>query len=148
MANYPYSMPFYGAQFNPQPVYNQQMFNNGPNTQSVQQQVSTDDRIWVANEQAADSYLIAPNSMVRLWDSNKNIFYEKRADATGRPLPIECYEYSKIEPNRPLESERVSVDYKTEINRLNERIIALEERMENSNEQSNANNKRTKTVHE
>lgn len=136
-----YQMPIYG-QFN-QPMYNQPMFN-----QQNQTQPSQDDRIWVANSQAAEAYLIAPNSMVRLWDSNKNVFYEKRADATGRPLPIECYEYAKIEPNRPAETAGPAIDYTEEIKRLNERILALEERMVNSDEQSNGNNKRIKKVSE
>lgn len=138
-----YQMPMYG-QFS-QPMYNQQMYNQ---QNQAQMQQSQDDRIWVANSQAADSYLIAPNSMVRLWDSNKNVFYEKRADATGRPLPIECYSYEKIEPNRAVESSNASIDYQSEIKSLNERIMALEERMGKENEQSNGNNKRVKAVHE
>lgn len=57
---------------------------------------STDGRIWVQNETSAEAYLLAPNEFVRLWDSSRPVFYEKRADATGRPLPMDVYEYNKI----------------------------------------------------
>lgn len=71
-------------------LYSYQGINNQPSNQSSQ-----DERIWVQNQVAAESYLVAPNSFVRLWDSSKNVFYEKRADATGRPLPLEIYEYKR-----------------------------------------------------
>jgi len=83
------------------PYYQPNVMNYGvnqPQFQQIQQQqqpTSTDERIWVQSEQAAEAYLVAPSSFVRLWDSNKPIFYEKRADATGKPFPMEIYEYSR-----------------------------------------------------
>lgn len=41
--------------------------------------------IWVPNEQAANDYLVAPNSAVTLWDSNAPVVYLKQADASGKP---------------------------------------------------------------
>lgn len=88
---------------------NQPMYNYQP----------TDDRIWVQNETAAESYLIAPNGFVRLWDANKNCFYEKRADGSGRPLPLEIFEYKKKENAN-------SIDLDGRFKALEERILALE----------------------
>lgn len=93
------------------------------------QNSGTDERIWVQSEQAAEAYLVAPNSFVRLWDSQKPVFYEKRADATGKPLPIDVYEYTKKDvniTNSALLTERCTIDYAEEIDALNERITALE----------------------
>ena len=41
--------------------------------------------IWVQGEAAAKSYLVAPNSTVPLWDSEKTTIYLKSADASGMP---------------------------------------------------------------
>ena len=76
----------------------QPMNNNIPfqNNNIPRLNTSTDGRIWVQNETSAEAYLLAPNEFVRLWDSSRPVFYEKRADATGRPLPMDVYEYNKI----------------------------------------------------
>lgn len=144
MANYgyPYSVPY------PMPQNNgtQNGYNMPQNVCNVpQSNFQADERIWVANEQAAECYFVAANSMVRLWDSNKNVFYVKKADATGRLYPMEAYEYRKIEPNRGIK-ENEPVDYQKQINSLNERILALEGARKH--EQSNTNNKRVKDIHE
>lgn len=41
--------------------------------------------IWVPNSQAAEGYLVAPNSAVVLWDSSAPVVYLKQADASGKP---------------------------------------------------------------
>ena len=41
--------------------------------------------IWVQGEQAAKSYLVAPNTTVQLWDSEEKVIYLKSADASGMP---------------------------------------------------------------
>ena len=114
--NNPYS--FYQP-FQMQPQYQAQH----PQYQTPQQ--PQDERIWVQNATAAEAYLVAPNSFVRLWDSSKPVFYEKRADMTGRPFPIEAYEYSKVTA-QPVIQERPTVDYTEEIKALKRRIEALE----------------------
>lgn len=55
-----------------------------------------DEKIWVQGEEAARAYLVAPNGFVRLWDSIDNVFYEKTADGTGRPM-MRKYKYSEID---------------------------------------------------
>ena len=105
--------PFYG-QMNYQPM------------QNIPNPTQTDERIWVQNEVSAEAYLVAPNSFVRLWDSSKPRFYEKRADATGRPLPMDTFEYARIQPKSETLEPSPTVDYLKEINALKERISALE----------------------
>lgn len=100
-------------------------------TYNYSPQATTDERIWVQNQTSAEAYLVAPNSFVRLWDSSLPRYYEKRADATGRPYPIEVYEYSRVTPNESVSSGKGNVDYTDEIKRLNERISALEKELKN-----------------
>lgn len=114
------------------PQYQQNMF------QAQQPQQNQDERIWVQNATAAESYLVAPNSFVRLWNSTEPIFYEKRADATGRPLPIEAFKYEKISAVQPVLQQSRTIDYSDEINALKRRIEALERGAVNESE-SNGN---------
>lgn len=87
-----------------------------------------DDRQWVSNQQGAEVYPMQPNSFMRLWDSSIPVFYEKRTDATGRPLPIVAYRYEEVsqkpepEPLKP-DAEQSLRD---EIKAINERISVLE----------------------
>lgn len=97
------------------PYFNQPSYN--------QQQTPQDDRIWVQSKQAAEAYLVAPGGFVRLWDSNTNVFYEKRTDASGRPLPLDEYEYTK---KQALVS--TPTDYSKELKELTDRVKSLEER--------------------
>lgn len=110
--------------------YNQQTFQQ-PIMQPQRQEQSVDDRIWVQNESAAEAYLIAPNSFVRLWDANKPVFYERRADATGRPLPLERFEFKRI----PSQTQEINAEtenvLREEIKALKERISALERKENN-----------------
>lgn len=63
---------------------------NRPNNQM------RDERIWVPSYAAAEAYLVAPGSFVRLWDSNSNLYYEKTTDYSGRPMPIRIFEYKEM----------------------------------------------------
>ena len=80
-----------------QPMMPQQM-----QQQVMPQQVMQEETLYVPNEQAAEAYLMAPNSFVRLWDANQPVFYERRTDAQGRPFPMEKYTYTKA-TNAPVE---------------------------------------------
>lgn len=77
---YPYSSALY-------PTYTQNSTST-PNT-----------FVWVQGEQAAKSYPVAPGNQVLLFDSDDSVFYIKKADQTGRPLPLEVYEFRKKEDN-------------------------------------------------
>lgn len=102
-------------------------YNPYLNYQQSSNQIPQDERIWVQNEISAEAYLVAPNGFVRLWDSSRPVFYEKRADATGRPYPIEAYEYTKITSNRGINNEGEQSAINERIDGLMRRIEALEE---------------------
>lgn len=53
--------------------------NFAPNTQS------TNDMIWVLNENEATSYPVAPNNSVVLWDKSNPTIYVKSVNAQGMP---------------------------------------------------------------
>lgn len=50
-----------------------------------QQQHGSGSLIWVQGEAAAKSYLVAPNTSIALWDSERQSVYIKSADASGMP---------------------------------------------------------------
>lgn len=109
--------PFYGNQFMTQPMQP---------LQSMQQlQTQQDERIWVQGIEGANAYLVAPNSFVRLWDSQQNLFYEKHTDASGRPY-TEIFEYSKKNEQKPQVA--VSASYESQLEELEKRITALEKK--------------------
>lgn len=93
----------------------------------------SDERIWVQDEIQANSYLVAPNSFVRLWSASQPVFYEKRADAMGRPLPMEVYEYKK----RDEVSAPESLDYSSEIKALSERLSVIEKKLSPKKKEDN-----------
>lgn len=117
MFNSPYLQNFNQMQ----PMYSQ------PNVNTPQ-----DERIFVSNQQSAESFLLAPSGFIRLWDSSQPRFYERRADATGRPLPMDIYEYKRVTPLNSTEieeSNKISFDQlKSEIETINERIDKLEQK--------------------
>ena len=122
--------PQYPPQFqmNDMQQYRQQI--QQPQMQPAQMSFANqDDRIWVQGEEAAKAYLVAPNSFVRLWDSTQSVFYEKRADATGKPSMI-VYEYHSNAQCQNTDENTESINkYTEQIKALYERINELEERM-------------------
>lgn len=44
--------------------------------------------IWVSGKAEADSYLVAPNSAVALWDATSPVIYLRKADSTGKPSTV------------------------------------------------------------
>ena len=88
------------------------------------QQPPADERIWVQGEAGANAYLVASNGFVRLWDAQAPVFYEKRADATGRPS-MDIYEYTKRGSQKP-QIDNFNNDTN---NLLDEQIKALEKRI-------------------
>lgn len=65
------------------------------NTQQVNQGL-----LWVQGENAARSYLVAPNSTVLLMDSDASRFYLKSADNAGMPN-LRTFEYKEVTQNIP-----------------------------------------------
>lgn len=116
-----YNYPQYGG-YN----YGQPMQDNLSQLRYQQQTTpNTDERIWVQGRSSADAYLVAPNGFVRLWDNNENIFYEKRADHTGR-LYMDVYKYEKLDNTNAVKEE--STDRLTA---FENRLSAIERRLDN-----------------
>lgn len=110
------------------PTYLQNYNQVQPNYNQVQTNAPQDDaRIWVQNETSAEAYLLAPNGFARLWDSSKNRFYEKRADANGRPLPMDVYEYKRVMPQNDGLKDN---GYKLSIDEINARFDEITSRID------------------
>lgn len=83
-----------------------------------------DDRIWVQGEVAATSWPVTANGFVRLWDSTAHVFYEKRADAQGKPLPMEIFDYTR-RGGEPVE-QRPENSYEDRLKNIEDRLTAIE----------------------
>lgn len=157
MSAYPFqsSYPFGNQQSGQQGGYqpnNYQQYGNVPVYQqspqimnpaiAVNQGNMQDERIWVPSAAAAEAYPIAANGFVRLWHSTQPIFYEKSADAAGRPFPMIAYEYKLMGTDTEQQSTPAEVpDYEPMFKSLEERLEALEKAISN-NTNNNGNNKR------
>ena len=105
-------------------MYNNQYYPSGNNY--VNYAPPADERIWDQSKAAAEAYLVAPGGFVRLWDSNRNVFYEKRADASGRPLPLDTFEYTRISPVQATNNDNSINECQAQIDAILKRIEALE----------------------
>ena len=128
---FPVSYPqYYMTQYQPQVPQVPQV-----QSQPVQQQPQMNSNlIWVQGEAGAKSYLVAPNTTVQLWDSERQTIYLKSADASGMPS-IKTLDYTIREMpqnNVVLTSDGVSSTFATkdEVNILAERITALQSKID------------------
>ena len=123
MAN-PYMQPNYQSGYF-QPNYFQPQMPIGQPTAPMQQpQASQDDRIWVASESAAEAFFVTANGFARLWDSNKPVYYEKRADMNGRPMPLVAYEYKIRDAAAAVDT--VSAGFEQRLSALEEKLKQME----------------------
>ena len=70
--------------------------------------------IWIQGEQAAKSYMVAPNNTVLLMDSEDSIMYIKSTDQSGMPRPLRVFEYkerTQTAHNAPASSPKASDEY-------------------------------------
>lgn len=75
-----------GQQFQQMPVQQpQQMMQTPIQQMPMVQQMPTNDMLWVLGQTEAESYLVAPNNSVTLWDKNKDTVYIKSVNAQGIP---------------------------------------------------------------
>lgn len=112
-----------------QPMYYQ------PQYQQPTQQNSTG-IIWVQGEAGAKSYLVAPNTTVQLWDSERQSIYLKSADASGMPS-MKTLDYTIREAQQAASSPAVGniPDYvtKAEFERISGQIAALRAELDDLN---------------
>ena len=95
--------PFYrGGYFNPMqtPTMPNMAENQGqfaqPYQPPMQQPMSTpnNDMIFVLGQNEAESYPVAPNATVTMWDKNQKTFYIKTANAQGIPS-MQIYDFTE-----------------------------------------------------
>lgn len=108
-----------------------------PQNQPQMQNSNQDsDFIWVTGKAGADAYMVAPNSRVKLWDSESQTIYIKSADAMGRPS-MQILDYTirqnDIAKANPLQGSAPQTEYVTRAE-LEERLRQLKENT--ANEQS------------
>jgi hypothetical protein len=116
--------PYYAPYQRPMMYYNpsipqevQQMPSGQPYSQPIQQPqmqqpmqmpqpTPTNDMIWVLSEVEAQSYPVAPNNSVILWDKNNDVIYIKSANMQGVPsMRILDYTERTVD-NAPKSSEK------------------------------------------
>ncbi len=85
------------SQYQPQMVM-QQPIQQMP-MQPTQMPVSSD-MIWVLSEVEAQSYPVAPNNSVILWDKNNDVIYIKSVNAQGVPS-MRILDYTERIPEMP-----------------------------------------------
>ena len=90
--------------------------------------------IWVQGEAGAKSYLVAPNSTVQLWDSEKQTIYLKSADASGMPS-MKTLDYTIRDlpaGNASITASAPGMEYvtKSELQTLYGRLEALQTRID------------------
>ena len=74
-----------GQQFQQMPVQQQMPMQTPIQQMPMVQQMPTNDMLWVLGQTEAESYLVAPNNSVTLWDKNKDTVYIKSVNAQGVP---------------------------------------------------------------
>lgn len=82
---FPVSYPqYYMPQYQPQVPQIPQVQSQAPQ----QQPQMNSNLIWVQGEAGAKSYLVAPNTTVQLWDSERQTIYIKSADMRLTRFPV------------------------------------------------------------
>ena len=100
--------PFYrGGYFNPMTPQMPMAENQNQFAQPFQQpmqptqmSVPNNDMIFVLGQNEAESYPVAPNATVTMWDKNQKTFYIKTANAQGIPS-MQIYDFTERPQNTP-----------------------------------------------
>lgn len=125
--------------YQPAQIYYPQQYQMQTNTPQQPQQ--SNGIIWVQGEAGAKSYLVAPNSTVQLWDSEKQTIYLKSADASGMPsMKTLDYTIRDLTPvNAPVSASTPDPNYvtKAELQALYGRVEALQNEIESITAKNN-----------
>lgn len=128
MAGYnPYDynyIPQYG-QYNQYSQYQQPQYNMYQNyQQQPQQQISYAPLTYVNGIEGAKAYIVAPNQIVYLKDSDSNTLFEKKADAQGK-YTLNAYELTAIkldDVGKKSVSEQENTSFKTDLKTLQDKL--------------------------
>lgn len=111
----PYQYPNFYAQNDPYKPQNQQPVQT-TNPQAQMQNTTNfqpkNDMLWVLNKNEADSYPVAPNCSVVLWDKNAPTIYVKSMSANGVPSmrTLDFKERVETAQNSPITNEKALDD--------------------------------------
>lgn len=87
--------------------------------------------VWVQGEAAAKSYLVAANSTLALWDSERQTIYLKSADAAGMPtMKILDYTIRNAAPAAAPIGGETAWATKHDVDALAQRLDALTARLD------------------
>lgn len=137
MYNYPNYLGYQNS------YYNQMQPQNNIPQPNMPQNPPQDEKLYVASKAAAEAYYVVPNGFVRLWDSNRNAFYEKRADPNGRVLPMQTFLFYPEEEQKPETKTSPEKEYVTreEFNNLSKQFSDLSNRFNGYQRKANQNEK-------
>ena len=125
---------YFPAGYQPMQMYQpQQMAQQMVGAQMSQPQPQqTNNKIYVQGDTGAKSYLVAPGSVVTLWDSESPVFYEKSADYSGVPhIRKAVYRYEdETSPHGKPVSPESEFATKDDVSLLKEEIEALKAKLE------------------
>ena len=124
--------PYYAPYYRPMNYYNPSVPQENPNLQNVQQYgqpmqpqmqppsaqmpmaqaapMTPNDMIWVLSEVEAQSYPVAPNNSVILWDKNNDVIYIKSANMQGVPS-MRILDYTERTENASYSSHKRESDF-------------------------------------
>nr|DAN21368.1 MAG TPA_asm: protein of unknown function (DUF5320) [Bacteriophage sp.]DAV61215.1 MAG TPA: protein of unknown function (DUF5320) [Caudoviricetes sp.] len=129
---YGYQPGYYGQAMPDQLAQLRQNAYQPPTMPGQATQQATPSIIWVPNAQAAEGYLVAPNSAVVLWDSSAPVVYLKQTDASGKPnmKTYDLVERTSIPQVQPTtqEPDRITA-LKSEVERLKSELGELKEKL-------------------
>lgn len=111
-------MNYNNPYFNP---YNQYPYSQ---PQPQPQQTNYLPLTFVSGIEGAKAFIVAPNQVVYLKDSDSNILYEKRADAQGR-YSLVAYEMKQVNDSKPTSDYATTSDLNALKSLLNEKIDIL-----------------------
>lgn len=89
-----------------------------------------DSRLWVQGESGMRSYLMAPNSIVVLWDLERPVIYLKSSDAFGM-VSVKTLDYTVRETDEKKDS--ASYATKEDVEALTAQLNKLQSRFNNMN---------------
>lgn len=90
---------------------------------------------WVQGIGGAKAYYVQPGTKKFLMDSENSTFYIKEVDSSGRPLPLQVFDYTQRKPEeKPEEPEYVTrkelATIQKDIEEIKERLAAKPEKEE------------------
>lgn len=145
---FPISYQQYYPQYQPQaPMQQMPQIQQMPQMQQQQPQQQQGSRIWVSGEAGAKAYLVAPNTTVDLWDSERQVIYIKSADSSGMPQ-IKILDYSIRGEEQAKSLESVPQDYVThdELKDVEDKIIQMIKDRKDYEHKSGSNNRNAASV--